>query len=1105
MRNLIICTLLFFFLILDYSLSRCAENNSVYMGYTKSLHGGGFDYHSLQPDITKSMLIRSISSKEYIEWETETIPGNLNADSVEFIWMFGIDANIDSHEFKLYLNNLEIVTFSNPLISEKVNWVCKGLKGSSLTFKPLILDKFNDPMGYAFLRVPRSLIISGKPQVLKITGEDAGSRSWYMTFEAGINESVRIVQSDAVIRKDGKLMQPVNFQFSHLGNSIGVRIEIQGAVVKELNIDAGYTSVEILMPLTEKEENYTAGISFGNSPVKTYTFTTSPPHHYTFYFVQHAHTDIGYTRPQTEILPEHLRFIDYALDYCDKTDNYPDASKFRWTCETSWPVREYLNSRPAVQVERLKKRIREGRIEVTGLFLNMSDLYDENILKSSLEPVKLFRKEGIPVKTGMQDDVNGAAWILVDYLKDAGISYLTMGQNDGRALKPFDKPTVFWWESPAGNRILTFRGEHYMHGNYLGILTNDMNAFEKNIFKYINDLQHLNYNYEDICLQFSGYLTDNSPPSTNACELIRSWNEKYEWPKLRLSTISEFPAIIESKYSDKLPVIRGAWPDWWSDGFGSTAIETANGRKSQTDFIANLGLLSMCKFSGSIIPEYADKLISDIRDDLAFWDEHTFTAAESITDPLAENTYVQWGQKAANIWDAVKKNSLLRETAMGLIQGRAGKENVPSLVVFNPLNVERSGTTVVYIDHQILPTDKAFSIVDIEGKTVRALSLSGRDDGNYWAFYLDKLPAFGYKTYRIEVSKQFPAIQQKKKFEGLLENQYYRIQFDTVKGGIRSFIDKESGKELVDPDAPWLLGQFIYERLGKNRNQLELKRLDEVERSSLTNLRFSKYTIEGIWQSITMTGLSKECADMDGVNIEFRLYETEKRLEIMCSMKKLPLTDPEAVYIAFPFKLKNSDIHYDVQGGDVVAGKDQIEGSSADWCAVQNYAAVKSSDFQIILSSPEIPLMQFGDLNIGKFQRKTVVKNPYIFSWVLNNYWTTNFLASQQGELKWSYEITSSKDTSNKFRTIFGWSSRIPFPARVIPASANSFGEKNHSFLPAISSDLLLIVAEPLKQSDSVQFSLREIGGKAATVTNSEKQTFIFKPFESKSVNFSIK
>ena len=48
--------------------------------------------------------------------------------------------------------------------------------------------------------------------------------------------------------------------------------------------------------------------------------------HWQMNLVQHTHTDIGYTRSQMEILAEHLRYIDYALDYCDATNHYPDAA-----------------------------------------------------------------------------------------------------------------------------------------------------------------------------------------------------------------------------------------------------------------------------------------------------------------------------------------------------------------------------------------------------------------------------------------------------------------------------------------------------------------------------------------------------------------------------------------------------------------------------------------------------------------------------------------------------------------------------------------------------------------------------------------------------------
>ena len=69
-----------------------------------------------------------------------------------------------------------------------------------------------------------------------------------------------------------------------------------------------------------------------------------------------------------EILAEQLRYIDYALDYCDATDNYPDFAKFRWTCEIAWAVSEYLKCRPAEQIARLKQRVKEGRIELATMF-----------------------------------------------------------------------------------------------------------------------------------------------------------------------------------------------------------------------------------------------------------------------------------------------------------------------------------------------------------------------------------------------------------------------------------------------------------------------------------------------------------------------------------------------------------------------------------------------------------------------------------------------------------------------------------------------------------------------------------------------------------------
>lgn len=65
----------------------------------------------------------------------------------------------------------------------------------------------------------------------------------------------------------------------------------------------------------------------------------------------------------------------------------------------------------------------------------------------------MFKRYGLPVSTAMQNDVNGVAWCLADYLPDLGVRYLTMGSNNHRALIPFEGPTVYKWESPSGKSL----------------------------------------------------------------------------------------------------------------------------------------------------------------------------------------------------------------------------------------------------------------------------------------------------------------------------------------------------------------------------------------------------------------------------------------------------------------------------------------------------------------------------------------------------------------------------------------------------------------------------------------------------------------------------
>jgi len=809
------------------------------------------------------------------------------------------------------------------------------------------------------------------------------------------------------------------------------------------------------------------------------TVKATPVKPWTVYLVQHTHTDIGYTKPQTEILAEHIRYIDYAVEYCELTDHYPDDAKFRWTCEAAWAVKEYLLNRPKEQVDKFVKYVKDGRIEVTGMFFNMSEIVDENSLKTFLKPIREFKNLGIPVKTAMQNDVNGIAWCLADYMHDIGVKYFTMGENGHRALIPFDRPTFYKWESPSGKQVYSFRSDHYMTGNGWGIGQVSVETMAPNLFRYLESLEKRGYPFDAISVQYQGYRTDNSPPSMMQNDAIREWNSKYATPKLRSALIHEFMDYITGKYADQLPVYRVAYPDWWTDGFGSAARETAAARNTHSDMITIQGLLSMAVLKDKTLPSHVPDKIRHVHENLLFYDEHTYGAAESIRDPMSDNSMVQWAEKASYAWEALKTAQIMYETSAGLLQGDIARGEYPTVTFFNTLNWNRSGMVELYIDHEIIPGNRNFKIIDESGKELKTQSLRSRSEGSYFAIYAEDLPPMGYKTYRIVVGKDNrPQLPRTSLENNTIENEYFKMVFDTQTGSVKSLFDKKLQLEMVDADSPWQLGAFVYENLLGNRRQMELYRLTEYERTGLTDVRLRAGTNGSIYQTVLIEGKSACCDDGFGVRIEIRLFHHEKRIEMNYAVRKTPITDPDGIYVAFPFKLENAKLYFDVQGGVVSPGENQLEGTASDWNTVQNFVTARNDKAQFIVGSNLIPLFQMGGICTGQYQRKKTYELPHVYSWVTNNYWTTNFRASQEGELRWSYYLTSDNDLSNTVATRFGWASRVPIYARVMPEGKANNLPMSYSSFRFGKDNLLMTSATPSIDKGYILINIRELDGK---------------------------
>jgi len=129
-------------------------------------------------------------------------------------------------------------------------------------------------------------------------------------------------------------------------------------------------------------------------------------------------------------------------------------------------------------------------------------------------------------------------------------------------------------------------------------------------------------------------------------------------------------------------------------------------------------------------------------------------------------------------------------------------------------------------------------------------------------------------------------------------------------------------------------------------------------------------------------------------------------------------------------------------------------------------------------------LWQFSDFNMNKYERFPKKGKTWLYSWVMNNYWFTNFRAYQEGAFSWSYQLTSTADTTNTFATKYGWSERNPFPSRTFAAGANELKTFSmETFKITGPPNVMLMNSRPsYKNNGTILLRFREVEGLPAEV-----------------------
>ena len=863
-------------------------------------------------------------------------------------------------------------------------------------------------------------------------------------------------------RVNGELRQVVRVTTRNTGVGGEVEVQLRGGtdVRQTASLAPGENIVDVLIPPIERATPVEATLHAGSrDPVAR--FVAQPERHWKVFVGPSTHTDIGYTDWQERVYARHNENTAGALRACDA------APAFKWNLEVGYQG-ELFRTQGTPEFRALLARIKEGRIGLGALYLNMLTglCSGEELARAVTEVQALAREAGGEAEAANLTDVPTAVGTLPMLLSQSGVRYFADGANDSIPFagggRQIDQ-SPYWWEGLDGSRVLAITARQYAQAGTLGLL-DDVPTMEQRLPGWLRQIGRDGYPGDAAYVY--GAFGDNQPMVPRYADVAAAWNARWEYPQIIIGRMDEFFHHVEDNVGKQLPVVHGDFGVQWEDGAASSALETAMVRRAKVRLDAAERWHALVSIAEPKTP-FPAEAIRTAWDQVLLFDEHTWGAACSVSDPESEQTRHQWAVKAAFAQEAARRSEELLNSGLQAcrpIGDHQSKqvEPAPDAVVFN---------------EQSWPRDIVASCpVPAGGTGVRVTATAGdtvpcQVEGDRVVFIARQVPSLGWKSYRVEAAvapEPAPAFLRKGTDAWSWETPDFRLRVDPATGALSSLYDKTVRAEWVGSAAKYGLNQFLYALRHKGAKTYDPTPPTVFTHTSAT----AQIAMDGPVRAalrITRTGPDAPATDT------YLILGPGRRIEFLNMVHKAPTLANEAGYFAFPFRISTPGAgraFVELPYGAMEVGRDQSAGACRDWYATNSFAAVSDGRLTASLATPHAPMLTFNDIHREGQPTPGAPFSGTVFAWVMSNRWDTNYKASQGGDMVFSFVLDLHSGAFDPVAaTRFGWDALATMadPAR---------GDAREPW------SLAAALSVPGRVGDTSAASLLQVSGEAVVVGN---------------------